>query len=130
MARTTEEEVRAVIDTDSSIDVLLFIEAATAITDKVEACAEDRDRDLTSSQLKLIETYLAAHFYAARDPEYKSKRTERAAASFFGKDDKWLELAKLIDTSGCLDAMGRGSMAQMYWLGKPPSEQIDYEDRD
>ena len=130
-ARTTEEEVQSVVEVDPDIDLLLFIDAASILVDKVAECAIERGHTLSDSQLRHIETYLAAHFYTGRDPRYKSKQTERARASYFGKDDQYLDMAKLLDTSGCLDQLGREQhYMEFAWLGKVPSEQIDYVDRD
>jgi hypothetical protein len=128
-ARTTEEEVQAVVEVSSDVDILLFIDAASILVDKVEDCAAERGQTLSDAQLRHIETYLAAYFYMGRDPRYKSKRTERAAATFTVPD--YWEMARRLDTSGCLDSFGREQhYIEFAWAGKPPSEQIDYEDRD
>src|SRR5574343_470286 len=89
-------------------------------------------------ELDESEKYLAAHFYAIRDQQYTSKSTGKASASFQGQTGKgldyshWGQTAKLLDVTGFLarlDAAPRAN-ASMAWLCKPPSEQIDYEDRD
>lgn len=135
--RTTAAEVRNVIDTDPDISMDIFISAANVLTDKVNTCATNKGETLTTNQLKYIETYLAAHFYAKRDPQYKSKRTADASATFqttmVGKrfeSTDWGSAAIELDTSGCLRAMQSGSKALFKWLGKPDSDQIDYDDRD
>lgn len=129
MARTTEEEVRLVLETDADIDLTLFIQAATALTDRIAACAAEREWPLTSEELRIIESYLAAHFYSLKDPLYKSKRTERAEAEFLADKDQFWDAAVALDTSGCLDSFGKPK-ARVAWLGKPPSAQTDYVDRD
>lgn len=130
MARTTEEELQAVVEVSGTgIDLLLFIDAASILVDKVSACATERGHTLTSAQLRHIETYIAAYLYTAKDPRYKSKRTERAAATFTVPD--YWEIARRLDTSGCLDLFGREQhYVDFQWLGKAPSDQIDYENRD
>jgi len=92
---------------------------------------------LTTALLLEIEKHLAAHFYALRDPQYQQKRTEKASATFQGKTDLgldltwWGQMAKTLDVSGCLAQLDKGiGTPQLVWLGLPPSEQTDYEDRD
>lgn len=129
MPRTTEEDMRLVIETDANFNIAPFIEVANTLTDKIEACAIARGETLTEDQLRHIENYLAAYFYTGREPRMSRKQTERASASFMQPD--FLEMAKLLDTSGCLDMLMREQhYADVTWLGKPPSTQIDYVDRD
>ncbi len=40
------------------------------------------------------------------------------------------QTALTIDYSGCLTAINKRQFASATWLGKAPSEQISYEDRD
>lgn len=132
--RTTEPEVRGVVDSDSTISVEPFIKAANALTDHVSS--KDTAGILTTALLAEIEKYLAAHFYAIRDPQYQAKRTERASAEFQGKTGMGLDLthwgqqAKLLDVTGTLAALDKGKRAGVAWLGLPPSDQTDYMDRD
>lgn len=134
--RASAEEVRAVVPNISVIDVEPFITAANALTDYVNTCDTKKDNILTTALLLQIEIYLAAHFYAIRDPQYQEKKTGDASATFQGQTGKRLELthwgqqAMLMDVSGCLAAINKGGRVGAYWLGKPPSEQTDYIDRD
>lgn len=134
--RVGELEVRAIIDTTATIDVTPFIEAASILVDQVNTCALARGVTLSGAQLKKIEAYLAAHLYAFRDPQYQSKSTERASATFYGQTGMaldftpWGQMAKVLDTSGCLAAMASSARASAVWLGKPKSGQIDVEQRD
>jgi hypothetical protein len=134
--RVTQQEVRGVLETDADISVAPAIDAATALADKVSA--EDNASELNAALLKQIELYLAAHFYALRDPQYERETTLRAGATYQGKTDMgldatwWGQQAKILDVSGYLarlDAEPR-AMASMAWLGLPPSEQTEYVDRD
>ena len=133
--RTSDEQVRAVIETDPDIGIEAFIRPATALTDYVES--EDSDSVLGSALLTQIETFLAAHFYARRDPQYRSKITGRAEAQFQGKSGMrldstdWGQDAIVLDVTGCLASLNTGRRAaSIDWLGKAPSDQILYEDRD
>ena len=128
MSRTSETNVRQIIDTDSTLTVEPFIRAASRIVDKLASCASERNETLTSGQLQDIETWLAAYLYAHRDPQYTSKSTLSASGSFKTLD--YLETAKMLDTSGCLDELLSNQRASMVWLGKEPSSQTDYSDRD
>lgn len=131
--RVTEEEVRGIIETDEKISVAPFIASATALTDRVSA--QDSASVLNAALLKEIEKNLAAHFYALRDPQYAENKTGDASAVYQGETGKgldytpWGQAAKDLDISGTLATLGKKPVG-MSWLGKPPSEQTAYEDRD
>lgn len=130
--RTTADLVDDIVEVDTTVSLTAFIRAASLIVDQVEACAIEKGDPLTADELKEIETWLAAHFYTVRDPRYASKSTLRASGAF-QLDSSYLDVAKLLDHSGCLAAMAAEDgplSARMLWLGRPPSEQTDYEDRD
>lgn len=128
MARTTDEAVQALLQYDSSISVTPFIEAATVVVDRVSSCASSKGEALTSTELELIERWLAAHYYTVRDQRYKSKSTEKASATF--ETINYLDTAMAIDRSGCLSGISKQKTVGLFWLGKAPSEQTDYVDRD
>ncbi len=128
--RVSQDDVRAIVETDPTISILPFIEEAEVMTDSVEACANDRGLTLSETQLRLISTNLAAHFYSIRDQRYQSKKTADASATFLSDREDYLNKAKMIDTSGCLDSLAKGHKPRFHWLGKPKSAQIDYADRD
>lgn len=133
--RVTQEEVRAIIDSDSELSLAVFIDLATAVTDYVES--QDTLSQLTAAMLKEIERYLAAYSYEFLDPQYIKKTTADSSAEFqgeFGKgfeSNKWGQLAKRLDVTGTLASMDREThKASVAWLGLRPSEQTDYVDRD
>ncbi len=142
MARTSSQEVLAVLgkDFDQNLNASMkpFIRAAYAMVTRVLACAIAKEAPLTSEEAILIETWLAAHFYSMMDRPYQSSSNMSASASFMGKTDKGLDftpygqMASRLDPSGCLEALAGAerAVASGFWGGKPPSEQIDYEDRD
>lgn len=131
--RVTQEEVRGIVDTDAKFSIAPFIDAATALTDYVSG--QDSDGVLNAALLKEIEKNLAAHFYALKDPQYIEKKTGDASAVFQGQTGKgldytpWGQTAKDLDVSGTLATIGQKTV-RLSWLGKPPSEQTAYEDRD
>ncbi|MCK9570503.1 hypothetical protein M0R72_16265 [Candidatus Pacearchaeota archaeon] len=138
--RVTEEEVKAIIETGNDyagveIVVAPFIDAANALTDKIES--EDDDGLLTDALLAQIEKFLAAHLYAHRDQQYASESRGGASASYQGQfgmgldSTRWGQTAKILDVTGYLANLGKAKTeVDLFWMGLPPSEQTDYEDRD
>lgn len=137
--RTTQEDVRAIIDTGDEdaadeINVAPFIQTATALVDYV--ASKDTAGILTTALAEQLERYLAAFFYEFKDPQYASKATEGAKATFQGEYglgfdlNKWGQVALRLDVTGTLAELNKPTpTATIEWLGKPPSEQTAYEDR-
>ena len=142
MARTDATAVRAVIEVSSSLDLTAFITAASLVVDRIDACATSRGITLGTTLLTEIETWLAAHLVSFRDQQYSEKQTDGASAKFQGQTgtgldgSMWGQFAKQLDYSGCLAEIDKESKeggkpsVGFTWLGKPPSEQTDYVDRD
>ena len=142
MARTTSTLVRAILDTGGDYDtqelpsLTPFIDTASAIVDRVEACAIAKGLTLSSTELELIERWLSAHCYGQSDQPYSSRSTAGASGSFQGQTamrfegTKYGQMALSLDYSGCLDAIGKRQFASAFWLGKRPSAQTDYVQRD
>lgn len=140
MARTSTAAVEGILlaDYDGESDLAPFIDTATVMVDRVAACATRKGQTLTAAELELVERWLAAHYYANSDKPYASKTTERASATFHGRTSMYLEAtlygqtAARVDPSGCLQAVAgqERKVASAFWVGKPRSEQTDYEDRD
>lgn len=139
MSRATEADIRTVIETDADISLVPFISAAGSLVDYVSA--QDTGSVLSAAQLRDVETWLAAHFYAIRDQQYQAKSTDGASATFQGTTGRaldstfWGQQAMLLDVTGCLSGLNqdaqRGKIkATATWLGLPPSSQTSYEDRD
>ena len=124
--RTNANAVRAVIECDPAITLDQFIETANALTDYV--ASQDTDGILSTKMLKQIETYLAAHYYSLRDPQYKSKTVGDASGVY--QDRNWWDEAKRLDLTGTLAAMEEGVQeAKIIWLGQSVAEEADYWDR-
>ena len=138
MSRTAPSAVQAILGPNYATGVSLspFIEVATAIVDDVVSCAAEDGVTLTAVKLELIERWLAAHFYHCSDPVYQSRSTEGASGQFQGQSgmgydgSRYGQMAMRIDSSGCLRASDKGATGQFIWLGKPPSDQINVDDRD
>lgn len=133
--RTTGSEVEAVLtdDYDGSTSLTPYIAAASSIVDRLAAL--DSSGVLTSAQLTLIETWLSAHCYCMMDRLMQSEGKGKSSGTVMGVFGKRLEsttygqMALSLDWSGRLSSIGK-QRARMDWLGKAPSSQIDYEDRD
>ena len=109
--RTTAEEIGKIIDLDETIsDLDPFINAANELVN--EYCAVIST--YTETRLTLIETWLAAHFYAIRDPRAASESVG-VGASYQYKVDLNLSVttygqqAMLLDTAGGLAALSKRS---------------------
>ena len=143
MARTNSDNVKGLLMDDygarldgSSPSLTPFIDSATVVIDRVDACATAKGWALTAAELELLERWLAAHMYCMSDQQLMSKNTLAAGATFRAQGGLNLngstygQTAVALDPSGCLAAIGLRKTAGMEWLGKPPSEQTAYEDRD
>jgi len=142
MARVNSDEVQTLLetggdyDTENEPDLTPFIDSANALVSRVATCAETKGETLSSTELALIELWLAAHFYCITDRTYAEKKTLDSSAKFHGKTDKGLDFtpygqtAKDMDPTGCLVEITSRKKARVLWLGRPPSEQTDYHQRD
>lgn len=137
--RTDSQKVKGVLGVNyGSIDLAPFMDTANVVVTRVAACAIGRSITLTAAELELIERWLSGHFYAMADQLYTSKSTGGASGTFQGQTGMYLEstiygqTAMRLDWSGCLQAIGgpERKVAGGFWLGKPPSKQTDYSDRD
>ena len=123
MARTSDVKVRAVIETEAEHDLEQFITHANALVDRVNTCATGKSITLTSTELEIIETYLAAHFYALRYLQFSEKKTGRASVVIQGKTGMgleatlWGQQALSLDPSGCLAEITGGNMPTVHWAG-------------
>jgi hypothetical protein len=131
-ARTTDANVRAIIETDEDItDLSPFIDMANELT--TECCG---DAGYSDSRLEYIERLLAAHFYCLRDTRFRQERAGSVGATYDTKLDLFLghthhgQMAMIMDTAGGLaklmeDTKDGGKVAaNMLWLG---TEQTNTE---
>lgn len=134
--RSSVEEVEVLIrDYDNDISLEPFIRMAYVLTNRV--AAKDTDSLLGSDELAEIERWLAVHFYETRDHELSQEATEKASGQYVGQFGKGLERtragqnAMLFDETGYLRRVSNGAVVpKVSWLGKAPSNQTDYVDRD
>lgn len=137
--RTTVEKVRSILvdrkDYDGETNLQPFIDTAVILTDRV--ASKDSDSELSDAALALIEAWLAAHYYCTPDRPYQSRNQGKSGGSFQGQTGMHLEstyygqTAMDLDFTGTLANINKGTRkAKAHWLGKAPSAQTDYEDRD
>lgn len=143
MSRASVDDVKAIIEYDDidRPDLRPHIRAAENLVNWLENTC-DVDNVLTNGQLRDIETWLAAHFYNIRDQGYQTKSTQSASGTFQGQtamhlqSSYWGQTAMLLDVTGCLAKLnkemeeGGKRKVKVKWLGKAPSSQTDYKDRD
>lgn len=137
MARTTQAAVEAIIevDEDAVADLTPFIDAANELV--TEICAPVAT--YTAARLELIERWLAAHFYAVRDPRVASEGVKGVTASYQHRVGLHLAVttygqqAMLLDTNGGLAALSKrmeeGTVTPtvgVTWLG----EDYDADDEE
>lgn len=125
--RTSDPEVRELIETDADLSVAPFIRAAHAIVDWL--ADQDTDGVLSEALLTEIEAWLAAHFYAHRDQQFQQKTTGGAMGAFQGQTSMvflstyWGQTACGLDVTGRLAqrsqdaATGLVRKARMTWMG-------------
>ena len=112
-----------------------FIAGASAIVDRIKACAATRSLALSDAELKEIERWLSAHFYCRVDKTYQSKNTGAASAQFTGQTGMSLDsteygqTAMNLDWSGCLSALSKRAFAHSTAVGRSPSDQLTSDER-
>jgi len=121
MIRTTPEAVAAIIAVDPSIDLIPFIDTAAALVDVVVAEGKIVQTDRV---LCLIETWLAAHVYATRDPRAVKEKAGPVEATYQNsvglglKNSHYGQMAMQLDASGMLRLIDIGRpKANIVWLG-------------
>ena len=128
-----------------STDAAPFIETANFLVTKLCEPATDEDGNLyhDATSLELVERWLAAHFYSIRDVRPDTQKADVVQKKVQYKVDlnlaqtQYGQQAMVIDISGELAkwnedvTSGKAALtAGVSWLGLPPSEQTEYDDRD
>lgn len=134
MARTTPARVEGVLNKDYDFknrpSLTPYIDAANSVTTRLVSKAASAGVSIGSDTAELIERWLAAHYYTRSDATHTSRTNMGASASFPRKGDEYRQVAVELDPSGLLAGILSGLLkVDVFWLGKPPSEQIDYIDR-
>lgn len=114
MARTTVTKVTDILeDVQNGAVIAAFIDAASSIVDYVYDCDQAKDKKLSSAQLIVIETWLAAHFYSVMDQRVQQTSEGDASDTYQGKTDMYLESTQygqsaiMFDVSGCLAKLNK-----------------------
>lgn len=138
MARTSSGEVQKILgdDYDAKRSLVPFVNSANLFISRVSTCATNKGVTLTNAELQDLEAWVAAHLYCMSDRTYASRSTLGASGAFHGQTGMafdftpYGQMAKSLDPSGCVAALGMARRVDAFWLGKPRSEQTDYVDRD
>ena len=124
MARSTAVLIGAIIEVDDDIGLDPFINAASMLVTSVLAGVDTSEADLTQ-----IETWLAAHYYAIRDPRASSEKAGSVAESFdyevaLGLNQmRYGQMALSLDVTGKLayhnrkTTEGLASTPSLTWIG-------------
>jgi hypothetical protein len=128
MPRTDATKVGAIIELDDSIILTPFIEAANELV--TEVCPDGAlvEGGYTANRLELIERWLAAHFYAIRDPRMSMVAPTGLSVRYQGQTEmgfnhtSYGQQALRLDTKGglaALDAKAKkgGGNVGLHWLG-------------
>lgn len=111
--RTTAEQVSAIVEVDTSISLVPFIEVASALVDEVCATVEAA---YTDTRLELIERWLSAHFYCVRDPRAKEEQAGKVREVKESNTDlnlassKYGQMAMTLDTNGGLASLNQATI--------------------
>lgn len=130
MPRTTPARVGTLVALDETSwpDLDTHIQSANVLVTKVCVSAAD---PLDDAHLALVETWLAAHFYAVTDPQSTYEQAGSVSIKYEGTVDLNLNLtrfgqqAMLLDTTGGLAfwnkrmLTGMTGKARFQWLGTP-----------
>ena len=140
MARTTAKTVEEVLlreyDVVNKPSLNIYIRMGNALTSRMVTFGTQKGVTYTSEELILIESLLSAHFYQSADPGYTEKESHKSRGVHTGQFGMGLRKTRFgqdaitMDPHQVLDALDRGAVASITWLGLPPSEQTDYVDRD
>lgn len=138
MPRTTMAQIAGIIELDAEIvpddaAMLPFIEIANELV--TECCTGTKGPASAYSdvRLELIERWLAAHFYAQRDPRYASESagvsvSYQSSVAIGFDNTHYGQQAMRLDTNGALAANNENAKkgrrrASGYWLGTTPTTQ-------
>jgi hypothetical protein len=136
MSRTTVTAVAGILadNWNGTTGLQPFIDAASSMVDDI--VTYDDEGVMTTSKLELVERWLAAHFYHCADPLLQSENNNKAGGQYQGQSamaldgSRYGQMAQKLDTSGYLEANDAAGIVGGFWLGKAPSDQTDYVDRD
>ena len=123
MIRTNPTLVSEIIEVDPRINLDPFILSASVLVDEIE---QNPKSNLTPERLELIERWLAAHFYAMRDPRAETEKAGSVGVTYQSKVDLNLSLshygqmAIVLDTTGTLRLLSEAGRVQRgaFWLGR------------
>lgn len=121
--RTTDIQVRQMASIPEGVNVIPFIEMASAIVDDLESCARGKLKD---QRLELIERNLACHFAQVSGAPTASSVTSKSiagASTSFNRGNPtpitgtpYGQMAVQLDSTRCLVGILEGPV-DVVWLG-------------
>lgn len=103
--RTNQTRVQAAVeDFNASLWNDSFLDTANIFTNRLAAKVPGEHTD---EELRAIETYLAAHAYALKDPQYSSKSTGKTSSTFEGQTGMLLKFTRYGQMACALDHTGK-----------------------
>jgi hypothetical protein len=134
MARTTPVAVQSILgrDYDRKKKPALepYIETANSVVTQAYELAVSEGISIAAGTLELMERWMSAFYYTVSDATYTSRSNLGASGSFNKDPEGYKKVAIDLDPSGSLaEVLGQAGTVDAYWLGRPPSEQTDYVDR-
>lgn len=128
--RTSEAEVKAIVETDVTISLTPFLAVAASLVDVIAEQSASPDED----RLTLIETWLAAHFYCQRDVRSKVEKAGPVSQEYESivalglNNTRYGQMAVILDTSGYLSSLLGATAGRprrtvgVYWAGKTQAQ--------
>lgn len=130
-----ESTLQGDYDSETSPSLARPMTTANILTNRLVTCASRKGISVDVDTLREIETQLACHFYTLVDRIASEEKTADASIKYQGKTGMRLDYtpygqtAMLLDPSGCLSSFNSPRQASIDWLGKDPSQKIDWVDR-
>lgn len=138
MARTTRDEIAAIIELDAGIvpDDAAMLPFITIANELVTECCTGTKGPTTAysgERLALIECWLAAHLYTNRDPRVSNEGAGPVSAGYQGPvaigfdSSLYGQTAMRLDTNGGLALLNENTKKGRprvggYWLGTPATQ--------
>lgn len=137
MPRTNAKSVRELLagnyDTETCPSLERFIRAAGFVVDRMVTCAAAKGYTFSTAELAEIEATVAAHRYMTATPGFLTSESYGKASQSYQRvgESSYMADAVALDPSGCLSGLlNPAKRAGGFWLGKAPSEQTPYDQRD
>lgn len=126
MPYTNSGAVQALLgprDYDGATDLQQYIDSADILIANIPSYAASRGFSVNSSQLEIIERWLAAHMFKMNTPQFQSISTggvsvqNTGASGLHLTSSRYGQMAMMLDYSGYLSSINNRALATANWLG-------------